>query len=379
MIKTIAIDASRANVENKTGVEWYAYRLIQELKSIIPFDHKVILYTREPLRGELANLPALWESRVLKWPPKVMWSQFRLAWELFRRPPDLFFEPSHVVPFLFPKNTVNTMHDVAFARFPKAYTPWGLFYLIVTTVYAKLRGVQFIAVSEFSKRELLELFRIKPETISVVPLAQSLSGPAADPDTTLAKYHITKPFFLFVGRLETKKNLGRIVAAYKKCTEILVTSYKLPVTQLPQLILVGKKGVGYENELANFDLTKEPNIKILGYVPEPEVIALYQSATAFVFPSLYEGFGIPILEAMQNGCPVITSSITSLPEIAGNAASIVDPTSVDMIAIAMTKVATDQQLHAELIRRGHLRAAEFSWRTTAEKTWNILSKKLQSK
>jgi glycosyltransferase involved in cell wall biosynthesis len=378
-MKTIAIDASRANVEQKTGVEWYAFHVIQELKRIVPLEYRVVLYSREPLRGPLAELPPLWKSQVLSWPPKVMWSQFRLAWELLWHKPDVFFEPAHIVPFLFPQGrTVNTLHDVAYARFPKAYTPWGWFYFILTTTYAKLRRVRFIAVSEFSKREMVELFRVRPELIDVVPLAPSLGNTSesvsesSSQEIVQKKYGIEKPYFLFVGRREAKKNIGRIVAAFG---EFCVKNSDANGAAPAQLVLVGKKGEGYERELAPYRNEKWfTNILEHGYAPEADVIALYRGAHAFVFPSLYEGFGIPVLEAMKAECPVITSSTTSLPEVAGNAALLVEPTNVAAITKAMNRIWKEDGLREQLIANGEARVKEYSWKATAQKTWEVLER-----
>lgn len=369
-MKTIAIDASRANVDQKTGVEWYAFHVIQELKRIVPLNYRVVLYSREPLKGPLAELPPLWKSQVLSWPPKVMWSQFRLAWELMRHKPDLFFEPAHIVPFLFPQDrTVNTLHDVAYVRFPKAYSPWGRFYLMVTTIYAKLRRVRFIAVSEFSKREMVELFRVRPELIDVVPLAPVIGTETVAQQTEQTQ---KKPYFIFVGRREAKKNIGRIVAAFGEFTKTY--------GDVAQLILVGKKGEGYEREIAPY--RAEPwfaSVEERGYTSNEEIIALYQNAIAFVFPSLYEGFGIPVLEAMYLGCPVITSATTALPEVAANAALLVDASKTETISRAMGRIWKDEALREELIALGHARAEQFSWKKTAQQTWKVLEKMLGEK
>ena len=123
------IDASRANRVQKTGVEWYAWHLIQELKNIIPPDQEVVLYSSEPLIGELAKLPANWRSKVLAWPPKFLWTHFRLGWEMIWHSPDALFVPAHVAPIFSPRRLAITIHDVAFRATPEAYSPQGKFYL----------------------------------------------------------------------------------------------------------------------------------------------------------------------------------------------------------------------------------------------------------
>src|SRR3989338_7400368 len=170
----IGIDASRANNEQKTGVGWYAYHLIQELKKTnsqfpIP-NYRVVLYSDRPLEGELAHLPEHWESKVLRWPPKRLWTQMRLSWEMLVRPPDVLFIPAHVFPIIHPKKTVMTVHDVAAVRFPETYNWFELWYTIWSAKTALKKLWKIIVPSEFTKTELSAMSADKnSQNVVVIP------------------------------------------------------------------------------------------------------------------------------------------------------------------------------------------------------------------
>ena len=166
----IGIDASRANKIKKTGTEWYSYHLIQELKKIAPQyrDAGFILYSAEPLRGDLGILPRNWESRVLAWSPKRFWTQIRLSWEMWRRPPDILFIPAHTIPIIHPKKVVTTVHDLGFINFPKAYGWLEKIYHKFALNFAVKNATKIITVSEFTKNELIKYTKIIPEKVAVV-------------------------------------------------------------------------------------------------------------------------------------------------------------------------------------------------------------------
>lgn len=378
----IGIDASRANVAKRTGVEWYAYHLIQELKGIIPDSYRVVLYSREPLMDGLEVLPSHWESRVLAWPPRRLWTQGRLSLEMLTRPPDLLFSPVHVLPMILPKRAIVTVHDVAFMAVPQAYAFFGSPYLRFATWFAT-RFARVLTVSEFSKSEIVKFFHADPARITVTPLGLDASkyspsmGPSPKDD----------PYFLFVGRLEKKKNLAGLLRAFKIFKEHHENDPH-------RLVLVGKRGVGYDQAMMEFEAcpsfpdggpkTAPPSaegglggsilrwVDELGYVAQEDILALYAGATAFVFPSWYEGFGLPILEAFASGVPVIASRTTSIPEVAGDAALYIDPAAPEKIAQAMETIVNDASLRERLITAGRARAQQFTWRATAEKTWTAL-------
>lgn len=371
----IGIDASRANVGARTGIEWYAYNVIQELKDVIPPTVRVALYSRESLRDGLETLPPNWESRVLDWPPKYLWTQARLSWEMLVRPPDLLFVPAHVIPIVTPRHTVTTVHDVAFMVEPQAYGDGGRAYLRFFTAQA-VRRAELITVSEFSKKEIVEHFNASPECVAVTPLGfdSALYRPVPRDEAArrAAKYDIHDPYFLFVGRLERKKNLAGLLRAFHEFKE------RSGPQDRTALVLVGKRGRGFAEAM---DVIKDCEaagfVHELGYVTAEDLPYLYAGAVAFVFPSWYEGFGLPVIEAFACGTPVIASSAASLPEVAGKAALYVDPAKPDAIAEAMHRLRHDAELRGLLIEEGLNRVTHFNWRRTAELTWAALERTLK--
>ncbi len=368
----IGIDASRANVAKRTGVEWYAFYLIQELKQLIPDSYQVVLYSREPLTYGLEKFPAHWESRVLAWPPKFLWTQMRLSFEMLIHPPDILFSPVHVLPLLLPKHAIVTVHDVAFMARREAYGFFGMLYLMLMTWYATWRA-HILTVSEFSKSEIVKFFGADPMRMTTTPLGfdtSTFGHVSKETIVTVTRRHeIIDPYFLFVGRLEKKKNLAGLLRAFRIFKE------QHDANDSYRLVLIGKRGRGYDEamqEIAGSEVGA--SVRELGYVAQEDIPALYAGATAFVFPSFYEGFGLPVLEAFASGTPVITSHATSLPEVAGNGALYVDPAAPQAIAGAMRRLIADHGLREWLISCGRARANAFTWRATAEKTWEALVK-----
>jgi glycosyltransferase involved in cell wall biosynthesis len=367
---TVGIDASRANRLQRTGVEWYAFHLIQRLKPVIPSEYRVILYSEEPLRDGLEALPPNWESRVLRWPPRRLWTQLRLSWEMLARPPKLLFVPAYVPPMLTPRRTITTLHDTAFVTMPAAYSRIGRAYLKLMYRVAIHAG-RILTVSEFSKGELVRLFGADPEKVDVTPLAADSALYVVAREEKIAevlkRHRIDRPYFLFVGRLETKKNLGGLLAAFN-------IYRKTHPHDDARLVLIGRPGHGFQKEMSALMDDFAAHVIRPGYVASEDMAALYSGATAFVFVSLYEGFGIPLLEAFACGVPVIASDVTSIPEVADDAVLYVNPDDHDEIAKAMIRVADDAALRESLRQKGFARVKNFSWDKTAARTWEVMKR-----
>jgi len=403
----IGIDASRANKPNKTGTEWYSWHLIEELKKITSLDviarepqgdrgnpvakirdpHasppaggsaqddrvlRFLLYTNTKLAGELGRMPnSNWQDKVLQWPLKYLWTQIRLWWELLLNPPDVLLVPAHTIPLLpIPRQTriLINVHDVGFKRFPKLYKPIQVWYHDLTMWRIKKRADVIITISEFSKREIMELYGVKPEKIRVVYLGfdeKKFFADGGNPDI-LKKYNITQPYLLYVGRLEKKKNIGNIIKAFALA--------RAKHDNL-QLVLAGSGGNQFE-EIKKIiaDAKLENEVIITGYVDSGDLSELYQQAEMFLFPTLYEGFGLPILEAMACGTPVIASDMAPHTEVGGLVAYYIDPYSPKALADAIIKILDSAGLKAELREKGMLRVKEFSWRRTAEEVLKIIIK-----
>jgi glycosyltransferase involved in cell wall biosynthesis len=359
---TLGIDISRLASTQKTGVEWYVYFLLRELRDIIPADVEVRLYTLDAPVIDF-DLPSNFVMHQLQWKPRRLWTQLRLSYEMFVRPPDVLFVPSHVIPLVHPKRTVTTIHDIAAIRFPQAYNTFERWY----SLYAARQAMKLPAVltpSEFTKQELLDEIGGLADTITVTPLGFELAVDAAEID--LSTYGIQKPYILSVGRLEEKKNTRRIIDAFAMLKQD-------PAFAAYQLVLVGKPGHGYAAvEEAIAAAPCQADICIPDWVPPAVLSTLYREAELFVFPSLYEGFGIPILEAFAAGTPVLTSRGTSTEEVAGDAALLIDPLSTDSICMGMKLLLSNDALREKNIRQGKERAVHYSWQKTADETWNLI-------
>lgn len=369
----IGIDASRANQKGKTGVGWYSYHLIQELKKtpLKPGD-EFILYSFDELKEDLAQLPEKWQSRKLSWPLRYLWTQIRLSWEMFLNPPDILFVPAHCLPLVCGAKSVITVHDLGFKRFKKAYSLGQRLYTSFVYWWAVKYADKIIVPSEFTKKELTELYAVKKEKITVIHEGYDkekfhLMRDREKTNLVLGKYGIERPYFLYVGRLETKKNTEGLIKAYNKMCTLN--------SNVPQLVLVGSPGYGYE-KIKKFippasGEEGKSNIKEIGYVEGDDLIFLYSGAEAFIFPSFYEGFGLPVLEAMACGCPVLTSNAGSIPEVGGQAALYFSPNNTDELIKAMKKIAEDKGLKEELKEKGLERIKDFPWEKCARETIEI--------
>lgn len=365
----IGIDASRATRLQKTGVEWYSHHLIQHLKKVIPDDVVVRLYSPEPLASEFGNLPKNWESCVLKWPPKYLWTLGRLSWEMLRRPPDLLFQPSHVLPLILPKQTVTTIHDIGFERYPEVY-PWQQrWYHHWNTKRALRVCSNVITISDWSAAEIKNVYGKFRAKVSVVLLAHdsALFNNNISAEKIVdarKKYNLTAPYFIFVGRLEGKKNILRIIEAFAE--------FKKENSNY-DLVLIGPAGNMAAEALQKIKKENlDSNVKILSWIAADDLPALLRGASALVFPTLYEGFGLPILESFAVGTPVITSNRGANSEVAGEAALLVNPENMEEIAKAMQSIVKDQSLVNLFRVDGLARAQQFSWQKTAAETWEVI-------
>jgi glycosyltransferase involved in cell wall biosynthesis len=293
------------------------------------------------------------------------------AWNATGRPPlppslagtDVVHAPSPVaVPPARPtQGLVVTVHDLAFRLFPSMYpATWRLLYRAGLRRAAR-RADAIIAVSRHTATDLARVTRVDPARIHVVPMAVAQPSNPGDPEPVLRRLKIPRPYVLFAGTLEPRKNLVRLVRAYRRVA--LRVPHALVVTGP-----VGWRAQRIHRELA---LHGPGRVVLTGRVRAEELDALYRGADAFCYPSLYEGFGLPVLEAMARGVPTITSTASSLPEVAGDAAVTVDPRSVRGLAAALERVLTDGQESDRLRALGKDRAAGFTWERTARMTLDV--------
>lgn len=397
----IGIDASRANQAERTGTEWYAFHLTKTLFAHLETDVRVRLYVKSPLRPEWGTLPANVEVRVLSWPPKFLWTQLRLSWELLCHRVDVLFVPAHTIPFLAPRRTFTTLHDIGFEHVSELY---GKEYLGPRGVFARLlhvamkvctlgrygateldyhrfsarRALQhcqtILTVSEYSKQDICRTYGIEPARVRVIGNAidTNIFHPAVREDHErigAAKHtlHLDAPYIMTIGRIERKKNTAGLVAAFARLKH-------LPQYARYKLLLVGHAGVGAE-DVQTVISTEGLATDVVrpGWLPEADIPALMAGAECFVLPSYFEGFGIPVLEAMAVGTPVVCSAVTSLPEVVGDAAILVDPHDPQAIASGIESVVSDPDERASLQAKGYARVAQFSWDQSAKALATILT------
>lgn len=370
---TYAIDAWIPNQDRMTGVQRYALRLIQTMKQQPLLENeRVVLYTYQPLAGELADLPNGWEERVLPWPPRRGWMSARVSWELFRRRPNVLFVPAQGLPrFFFGTPVVTTVHDVAFRRIGNLYDPAVRRRIAHVTKRSIKHASHLLTVSEFTRQEVQDAYHIKSEKITVTPLAADTSAyrriDTQTIESVLRTHRLGHNFFLFVGRLEKKKNVSTLIRAFE------LFKQNRGIGDPFELVLVGEPGWGYVEIKSAIDRSPHRElIREVGYLPDGEVAALMNVAMAFCFPSWYEGFGIPNLEAMACGTVLLTADIPAHREVAGEAAVFISPQDPDAWAKQMDRLVDDPILRDQLIEKGTMRAAEFSWEKTARETWSVL-------
>ena len=307
--------------------------------------------------------------------PYSLAEQFRIPLALARERIHLLHEPHYVLPPATRCRSVVTIHDCIHLMFPQ-YLPSRLapYYARASMWSATRQADRILTVSEASKHDILRFFNIAPERVEVIynALDARFSEP---PDEALMeqvrqRYQLNHPYVLYVGNIKPHKNLERLIAAFALARREGPDDLRL--------IVIG-------DELSRYPALRQAvhrhrldkHVRFLGFQPAPTLIAFYRLARAFVFPSLYEGFGLPPLEAMACGTPVVTSNLSSLPEVTGGAAVLVDPYDVESIADGIRRGVHDEALRADLIARGLARVNDFSWRDAARKTHQIYTEVLQ--
>jgi len=359
-----AIDAQSANKKERTGVEQYAFQIIEAMKKEpLKEGERVVLYSPESLEGELGELPSGWESKILKWPIGRGWMSLLVGLEMLRHAPDVLFVPSQGLPsYLSRAKIITTIHDLAFARCPDLYHSSVRVSLLRTTKRAVKKATKILVPSQATKNDLMEIYKINEEKIVVTPLAPSLRSLQGHSSSQRAT-----PFFITIGRMEKKKNITTLIRAFE------IFKSRRGVGDPFELVLMGKPGFGYGEIKKQIDFSQYRNqIRELGYVADDEAADFLSRSTAYVFPSWYEGFGIPNLDAMTAGVPIIASDIAVHREVVADAGLFAAPDNAEELAAAFERIAGDAALRDELIARGKRRVAEFLWEKTAGKTWEVM-------
>lgn len=356
----IGIDISRLAASQRTGTEHYTWELLAALGAIDQINSYRLYANQRP--AALPPLPPNYLLRVMPW--RRLWTHLRLSAELLRTAPDVLFIPAHVLPLVHPVRSVVTIHDLGYLHYPAAHPTWQRIYLRLSTMWSARQASHLIADSQATQRDLVRYCRVAPNKISVIYLGVSPRfvpvTAAAAQAAVAARYGLRSPFLLFIGTVQPRKNLVRLISAFAQARLANV-----------QLVIAGKRGWLTE-EIERLAAAQGVAVHFTGYVADADVPALISAARALLLPSLYEGFGLPALEAMACGTPVLAAHVSSLPEVVGDAGVLVDPLDIASISDGLRRLALDDPLHAELRERGLARAAAWRWSHTAQATLHVL-------
>lgn len=359
----IGIDASRLQVGQRTGTELYTWELLQALGQIDPGRDRYLLYSNGRPTA-LPPLPPNFELRSIPFPR--LWTHIRLATEMALHAPDLLFVPAHVLPIWSPPRAVVTIHDLGYLHYPAAHPLSRRLYLRLSTRWNAWRATRILADSEATRRDIVTYCQVPATKIDVAYLGVSPRFVPVEDQTrlrsTAARYGIDGPYLLYVGTIQPRKNLLRLIDAWAAYVASVPSA---PVT----LVIAGKRGWLTEQiERRAAERGIVDRVRFTGYVADDDLPALLSGALAFLLPSLYEGFGLPVLEAQACGTPVLTSTTSSLPEVAGDAAVLVDPADTTAIRDGIAGLIEDADLRDRLRVRGLARVAAWSWERTARQT-----------
>lgn len=366
----IGIDASRLAVDKRTGTENYALQIIRGLAQTSP-DSLTLYFNQPPGLPLLEELQLSRSIEIKSLLFKRLWTHYRLSREMLTQPPDCLFVPAHVLPLVHPARSVVTLHDLGYLYHPEAHPTKARLYLDISTRWSAIQARKIIAVSQATKTDLVQHYGIAPEKISVIyhgydkerfqPVANSAVLQAVRQRYGLS----SNRFFFYIGTLQPRKNLLRLLEAFERLI-------KTPEFADVKLLLGGKPG-WLSKSILEKAATMPDKVLLPGYIADTDLPALYSAAAAFVFPSLYEGFGMPVLEALACGCPVVCANSSSLPEVAGEAALYHHPLDSVALEFRLRQILTEPSLTEALRQKGLAQAAKFSWEKCAAETAQLFS------
>jgi len=383
-MKLVLVDGNEANVKSRVGVSVYTQKLLHEFKKYASNDVRFCVYLRNAPSLHMPKENQYFRYRVV-WGP-MFWLRVFLPirlrydefWQNLRKVLKMqtidlyaYFAPAHYAPHYLPKRCklITTVHDLAYIFFPNEFLKKDRYKLEKWTADSVLRSSKVIAVSEHTRKDILQVYGLNPDQVVTIHNGYTPQEKIVDSKQTLLingvdyglePYH----YFLYVGTLQPRKNISTLLYAfamlYKEHNE-----YKL--------VIAGKKGWMYDEI---FELTKKLKIDhvvhFVGFVSEKDKALLFNKALCLVFPSLYEGFGLPILEAFSAGCPVVSSNASCLPEIAGKAALYIDPKNANDILDKLRTIESDFSLRHTLIEAGESQLSNFSWESCGKKTLEVI-------
>jgi len=365
----IGIDVRSAFRKKKGGIGVCLNNLVNELLKI-DRENYYILYIDDNCDLPLPNNSNV-RIRKLEFPFNSLWTQIRVQVDLFKYQPDIFYFTGHSIPLFCKTKSIVNIYDLTFLRTRGR----KILHQLTTVILTKLavnRSFHIITISNSTKKDLIHHYHLPDDKISVIPLAYDKKLFHQNYDRNLIneikrKYKIYNNYILWVGTISPHKNVVRLIKAYNKLKKEGKIQHNL--------VIAGSKGWLYEDVFKTVDfLNLKNDVIFLDYVKLEDLPLLYSGASIFVFPSLYEGFGLPILETMACGCPVVASNVASIPEVVGDAALLFNPYNMNDIAEKILTVLENKQLKSELINKGIKRLSEFSWEKTALQTLEVFKK-----
>ena len=361
----VAIDARKLH---DFGIGTYTRNVLRHLARI-DRDSEYLLLCHEPDLGIAAQLGPNFRTVLEPSPNYSIREQFHVPWVLHRERPDVFHTPHYVLPPAVRCRSIVTIHDCIHLMFPQYLPNRAAYAYAKASMWSAARHARrILTVSEASKRDIIRFFHVPPEKIVVVYNAideRFRLAPSAEAVARVReRYQLDHGFVLYTGNIKPHKNLVRLIEAFDGLRKRGFDDVKL--------LIIG-------DEISKFPALRRAvhshrlhkHVRFLGYLPDDTLAILYRLAAVFVFPSLYEGFGLPPLEAMASGTPVVTSNVSSLPEVTGGAAVLVDPYDVASITDGIARILSDPALSDELRAKGIARAREFSWERSVGRMWEI--------
>lgn len=359
----IGLDGNEANVQNRVGSGQYAFQMLQEFSK--SKKHNFVVYLKENPNSDLPKESDSFKYKVFG--PKKLWTQFALPLKLTFRPKiDIFFSLGHYGPRFSKIPYAITIFDLSYLHFPKLFNKDDLFQLVNWSKYSMAKSKHIFAISNSTKSDIIKNYKMDKSKITVTYMGYNQNLFKLQSKSTVenvrSKYKIVGDFIIFVGTLQPRKNIERLIEAF---AQLKSDSLKL--------VIVGKKGWIYDQILNKAkELKIERNVIFTGFVPELDLPPLISGAKAYVLPSLWEGFGIPVIEAQACGTPVVVSNTSSLPEIVGDSGVLVDPQSTKSIGEGIEKILKNPTFASELSEKGTKNAQRFSWSKCAEQTLAVL-------
>ncbi len=365
----IGLDGNEANVKNRVGSGQYAYAMLCEFAKNKTHDFNV--YLKEHPQDDMPRETSNFHYTVFG--PKKIWTQIALPLKLsFGQKLDIFFTLGHYGPRFARIPYAVTIFDLSYLHFPELFNKDDLYQLTNWSKYSIQKSEHIFAISNSTKDDIIKNYKIDPSKVSVTYMGynSSLFKPQSKPivDKIKSKYKIIGDYIIFIGTLQPRKNIGGLIEAFGQ----LIRNQESGISNL-SLVVVGRKGWLYDSIFEKVkDLGLEDKIIFTDFVPQNDLPPLLAGAKVYVLPSLFEGFGIPVIEAQACGVPVVVSNNSSLPEVVKNSGITVDPTSVKSIAGGIERILTNPKLAMDLSQKGFINAKRFSWQKCAQETLKVL-------